>query len=596
MLLQLTAWLGVRPSSHDSLTHHTHNVSSGPDRAPRRSRCRADRQRAFCSAYQSETQLQPRRLQEQSQQRPRLRQASRPASQETGPLLRRCQVVNKPVISCTSGKQLGLVSHFLIDPTQMTVISLAIRPKGFNQSPSGLVSLSTVVQIGDVVLVSTDFVTESPRSAVRRGLQPLNGCEVFTYDGMALGKVRNFSFRPDTGRLAAIQYDELGVPSIPESWVSLYEVGTEHVHQLQANRLTLRRRSELAALMLQDGAIGRLLAGAFNLGKWGAGEEEVQQEDADDAGYRSWAAMHQDAYESFYGRAIPTSRQEYNAFMMGYQAANGAPPPPLPPMGAGGDTSARPQPPLQLPQPRMTYQDRLASQQRQYEYNSVATAPGSRDFRTRSQTLDLPAGPPPVNGSQPFPSYGSQSASQPVNTRPPAWQYSPEELQPQARQPPQQYAAPGRPFAGASASYGSTQSVPQPPGAGQQQQRQQPQQQGSAPAAPRAQQQGSAGQALGWQEGSGWRGSPPGPASRPARSQQAQQAAASSTTASVPLMDVSTVPPHRRRDVDGNYGEAPPRGAAQQSQDGSRAGQPQAGRQSQERAAVKQQAWQTDIP
>lgn len=52
--------------------------------------------------------------------------------------------------------------------------------------------------------------------------------------------------------------------------------------------------------------------------------------------------------------------------------------------------------------------------------------------------------------------------------------------------------------------------------------------------------------------------------SRPARSQQAQQAAASSTTASVPLMDVSTVPPHRRRDVDGNYGEAPPRGAAQQ--------------------------------
>lgn len=78
-------------------------------------------------------------------------------------------------------------------------------------------------------------------------------------------QVRNFSFRPDTGRLAAIQYDELGVPSIPESWVSLYEVGTEHVHQLQANRLTLRRRSELAALMLQDGAIGRLLAGAFNL-------------------------------------------------------------------------------------------------------------------------------------------------------------------------------------------------------------------------------------------------------------------------------------------------------------------------------------------
>ena len=104
--------------------------------------------------------------------------------------MRRCQVVNKPVISCSSGKQLGLVSHFLIDPAQLTVASLAVRPKGFNQTASGFVDLSTVVQVGDVVLVSRDAMSGSAKLALRRGFQRLNGCEVFTFTGTPLGKVR----------------------------------------------------------------------------------------------------------------------------------------------------------------------------------------------------------------------------------------------------------------------------------------------------------------------------------------------------------------------------------------------------------------------
>ena len=123
-------------------------------------------------------------------QRPRPRQAPRQAPQEFGTLLRRCQVVNKPVISTVSGKQLGLVSHFVVDPAQLTVVSLAIRPKGFKQTLSGLVDLSTVVQIGDVVLVDRDNMTGSASAALRRGYQRLSGCEVFTFDGLPLGKVR----------------------------------------------------------------------------------------------------------------------------------------------------------------------------------------------------------------------------------------------------------------------------------------------------------------------------------------------------------------------------------------------------------------------
>ena len=281
-------------------------------------------------------------------QRPRLRQVPRQSLQDYGTLLRRCQVVNKPVISTISGKQLGLVSHFVVDPAQLTVVSLALRPKGFKQTLSGLVDLSTVEQIGDVVLVNRDSVSGTATSALQRGYQRLSGCEVFTYEGIPLGKVcqlltqpsfascvacfhvvevtalhctalrqsldwwpvctpegaaqlarqimhactfevtglrladrlsrvpsrdihcllpslqvRNFSFRPDSGRIASVQYDELGLASIPESWVTLWEVGVEHVHTVEQQRLTLRQRSADAPLRLQEGSLGKLIAGSL---------------------------------------------------------------------------------------------------------------------------------------------------------------------------------------------------------------------------------------------------------------------------------------------------------------------------------------------
>lgn len=61
-----------------------------------------------------------------------------------------------------------------------------------------------------------------------------------------------------------MQYDELGLASIPETWVQLYEVGVEHVHTVEEKRLTLRQRSSNASLQLQQGSIGKLLASVLS--------------------------------------------------------------------------------------------------------------------------------------------------------------------------------------------------------------------------------------------------------------------------------------------------------------------------------------------
>ena len=66
-------------------------------------------------------------------------------------------------------------------------------------------------------------------------------------------------------------------------------------------------------------------------------------------------------------QAIPSTREEYDAFMMGYQAANGL----LPgvPARPSAARTRSPQLPLQLPQPRQpSFQERLApSAAREYE-------------------------------------------------------------------------------------------------------------------------------------------------------------------------------------------------------------------------------------
>lgn len=95
----------------------------------------------------------------------------------------------KQVITRTSGLQLGIISHFLIDPRTAMVVYLSLRAKGLGGQDVGMVPLSALTQIGDVVLVHDEsaVMEDVLRS---RGLVRLIGHSVQSYDGTPLGKVR----------------------------------------------------------------------------------------------------------------------------------------------------------------------------------------------------------------------------------------------------------------------------------------------------------------------------------------------------------------------------------------------------------------------
>lgn len=84
--------------------------------------------------------------------------------------------------------QLGIISHFLIDPRNAMVVYLSLRAKGLGGQDVGMVPLSALTQIGDVVLVHDEsaVMDDALRS---RGLVKLVGHSVQSYDGTPLGKV-----------------------------------------------------------------------------------------------------------------------------------------------------------------------------------------------------------------------------------------------------------------------------------------------------------------------------------------------------------------------------------------------------------------------
>jgi hypothetical protein len=65
-----------------------------------------------------------------------------------------------------------------------------LRPKGVAMAPKANLLLSTLCQIGDVVLVHNEDALDLPPLTERQGCIRLIGCDVQAHDGTCLGKAR----------------------------------------------------------------------------------------------------------------------------------------------------------------------------------------------------------------------------------------------------------------------------------------------------------------------------------------------------------------------------------------------------------------------
>ncbi|MBE9167923.1 PRC-barrel domain-containing protein [Pleurocapsales cyanobacterium LEGE 06147] len=168
----------------------------------------------------------------------------------------RGEFLNTQVITRNSGKKLGVVKELMVDIDRREVVALGLRDNflSFSGIPKYMY-LSSIRQTGDVILVDDENVIEDIDI---EAYSKLINCEVITEAGEPLGRVRDFQFNADDGKIYSIIIAALGIPQIPEQLLSTYELSMDEVVSSGPNRLIVFEGSEERITQISVGLLERL--------------------------------------------------------------------------------------------------------------------------------------------------------------------------------------------------------------------------------------------------------------------------------------------------------------------------------------------------
>lgn len=182
----------------------------------------------------------------------------------------RSEYINTQVITRNTGKKLGVVKEILVDIDRREVVALGLRDNilALSGMPQYM-HLSNIRQTGDVILVEDDEVFQPIDIDA---YTPVINSEVITETGEPLGRVRDFQFNAEDGRITSIIIASIGLPQIPEQLISTYEISMEEVVSSGPNRLIVFEGAEERLTQISVGLLERL-----GIGKppWEKEEEQV---------------------------------------------------------------------------------------------------------------------------------------------------------------------------------------------------------------------------------------------------------------------------------------------------------------------------------
>jgi len=169
----------------------------------------------------------------------------------------RSDLLGTQVITRDGARRLGVVSQLWVDIDRREVVAIGMRDNIL--AVAGLpkyMFLKNVREIGDVVLVEDERVLEDDIEV--EAYSNLINSEVITETGEPLGRVRGFKFDTETGELVSLIIASIGIPQIPDQFISTYELGIEEIVSSGPNRLIVFEGSEERLQQLTVGVIERL--------------------------------------------------------------------------------------------------------------------------------------------------------------------------------------------------------------------------------------------------------------------------------------------------------------------------------------------------
>jgi sporulation protein YlmC with PRC-barrel domain len=171
-------------------------------------------------------------------------------------IIRRSDILNTQVITRDNAKRLGIVSQVWVDIDQREVVALSLRDNLI--SVSGIpryMYLNSISQFGDAILVDNEDAIEDVEVDTYSNLV---NWEVITETGEVLGRVRGFKFNGETGKIYSIVIASLGLPQIPDQFLSTYELPVEEIVSTGPNRLIVFEGAEERINQLSVGLLERL--------------------------------------------------------------------------------------------------------------------------------------------------------------------------------------------------------------------------------------------------------------------------------------------------------------------------------------------------
>lgn len=171
----------------------------------------------------------------------------------------RTDLIGTQIITRTGGKRLGIVSQLWVDVDRREVVAIGMRESvlsGVLSNIEQVMLLSSVRQVGDVILVDDDNVVEDDFN--EEAYSTLINSEVITETGELLGKVRGFKFDTQDGRVESIVIASIGLPRIPDQLISTYELSMEEVVSSGPDRLIVFEGAEEKLSQLTVGLLERI--------------------------------------------------------------------------------------------------------------------------------------------------------------------------------------------------------------------------------------------------------------------------------------------------------------------------------------------------
>ena len=171
----------------------------------------------------------------------------------------RSDFLGTQVVTRTTGKSLGFVSQLWVDVDRGEVVAVGLREQilpGVMSGTEHVMQLSSIRQVGDVILVDDDDVIEDDLNLAP--YSTMINSEVITESGEMLGRLRDLKFDVVTGKLESIIIASFGLPKIPDQVISTYELPVDEIVSSGPDRLIVFEGAEEKLVQLSVGLLERL--------------------------------------------------------------------------------------------------------------------------------------------------------------------------------------------------------------------------------------------------------------------------------------------------------------------------------------------------